>query len=559
MNLLAILIIGLLAQQQPPRTGSIEGVVVRAGSTQAIGRAVVELIGGNKSDSQATITAADGKFEFHGLPPGRYRLAVSRNGYLNSAYGQRGPSGSGSALSLDSGQVIKDVRLTMIASGAISGRVYDNAGEPAANIPVQAFKYSYADGQRTLTVVKGASTDDRGEYRLFWLPPGQYYVGATPGGSGAFNSVIVMASTRTFHADAQTGMILTNDGSGPEKLGEADVPVYYPGSTETQTAALVEVKSGADISGVDLTLMRVKTHKITGSIVDSLTGQLSNIASVTLVPRDAGFMRIRGSGPQSNGMFEIKDVLPGSYYLLTTQRLNVGNGAFRIMGSRTPIDVNGSDVDRVAVILYPAVDIAGNWTMEAGDGPTAQHPVLILNSDVTRPGLNRQTYASFNADGQFVVNDVVEGDYQVRVSQLPEGTYLKSVRFGATDVLSDQLHLDPRSNDRLTLVLGTNAGVLEGNVVSRNGQPLANVPVALVPAAHRERADLYKNATTDDSGHFRLQGIAPGDYAVFAWEDIEDGQWRDPDFIRQNEASGKAIHINEGSREVIDLIAIPFF
>jgi hypothetical protein len=57
MNLLAILIIGLLAQQQPPRMGSIGGVVVRAGSTQSIERAVVELTGGNKSDSQATITA----------------------------------------------------------------------------------------------------------------------------------------------------------------------------------------------------------------------------------------------------------------------------------------------------------------------------------------------------------------------------------------------------------------------------------------------------------------------------------------------------------------------
>jgi hypothetical protein len=383
-----------------------------------------------------------------------------------------------------------------------------------------------------------------------------------PGGSGAFNSVIVMAAgggTRTFHADALTGMVFTNDGSGPEKLGEADLPVYYPGTTETQTAVPVEVKPGADISGVDFTLMRVKTHKITGTIVDSVTGQVSDVASVLLVPRDGAAVGNRNSGPPSYGMFEIKDVIPGSYYLIATQRLNVGNGAFRIMGGRTPIDINGSDVDRVAVILYPAVDIAGNWTIESADGPTAQHPVLILKSSVTRiPGRNMETYASFNANGQFLVNDVIEGDYQVRVSQLPEGTYLKSLRFGATDLLADNLHLDPRSSDRLNFVLGTNGGVLEGNVVSRNGQPLANVPVAVVPAARQQRPDLYSSTTTDDSGHFRLQGLAPGDYAVFAWEDIEDGQWRDPDFIRQNEASGKAIHINEGSREGIDLIAIPF-
>src|SRR5262249_22713338 len=151
------------------------------------------------------------------------------------------------------------VRLTMIASGAISGRVYDSAGEPAANIPVQAFKYSYADGQRTLTDVKGASTDDRGEYRLFWLPPGQYYIGAMPSGSGTFNTIVLKTAgskAQTFVADAHFGVILSNDRSGAEKLGEADVPVYYPGTAETQTAVPVEVRSGADISGVDFTLTR---------------------------------------------------------------------------------------------------------------------------------------------------------------------------------------------------------------------------------------------------------------------------------------------------------------
>src|SRR3989442_1064952 len=133
MNILGILIFGLLAQQ--PRAASIEGIVVRAGTAQPIARVVVELTGDNKSEPLAMATGADGKFEFRNLAPGSYRLTASRNGYLESAYGKRGPNGTGTALTIDARSTLKDIRLAMIPSGAISGRVYDSNGEPMANVP----------------------------------------------------------------------------------------------------------------------------------------------------------------------------------------------------------------------------------------------------------------------------------------------------------------------------------------------------------------------------------------------------------------------------------------
>jgi hypothetical protein len=132
MNVLGILIVALLAQQ--PRPSSIEGIAVKAGTSEPIAKAVVELTGNN------------------GQP----------NGYLDGVYGQRGPNGSGRALAIDGGQTLKDIRLAMTALGAMSGRVYDNSGEPLANVQVRALKYSYADGRRTLTLVKTDETGDRG-------------------------------------------------------------------------------------------------------------------------------------------------------------------------------------------------------------------------------------------------------------------------------------------------------------------------------------------------------------------------------------------------------------
>src|SRR5215510_2920997 len=113
MHILGILIISLFAQT---RLGSVDGIVLRAGTSQPISNAVVELTGNDKSGPLALATGPDGRFEFRHLQPGQYRLAVSRTGYLNSSYGQRGPNGSGKTLEVGAGQTIKDIRLAMIAT-----------------------------------------------------------------------------------------------------------------------------------------------------------------------------------------------------------------------------------------------------------------------------------------------------------------------------------------------------------------------------------------------------------------------------------------------------------
>jgi hypothetical protein len=111
----------------------------------------------------------------------------------------------------------------------------------------------------------------------------------------------------------------------------------------------------------------------------------------------------------------------------------------------------------------------------------------------------------------------------------------------------------------IEIVLATNPGVLEGIAVDKNRQPVANATIALVPdAARRLRPDVYRTARTDESGRFRLRDIPPGVYFAFAWEDIEDGIWRDPEFIRSNEGAGRLVRINESGRETVELIAIPF-
>ena len=545
-----------LITQQPP-AGSIEGVVTQIGTDQPVVRAVIELSGEGREPA-VLAAGADGRFVFRNLAPGRYQLRASRDGYIPGAYGRRGPNGRGVTLTLQAGQAVKDVQLTMVPLGALSGRVFDSNGDPVTNATVRALKSSFTGGQRTFTAVKTAQTDDRGEYRLFWLPPGDYYISAAPAGSGVeddLHVVFAMAEEPGMPRDSRNG------GSALDRLGQTLVPTYYPGTSEGQAAASLKVRTGSDLGGVDFILTRAAPRAVRGVVIDGTTGQPAANASVTLVPR-GGIGRSIVAIRESDGSFRIQNVLPGSYYLVTTARIPAGGSSFRIMGGRTAVDVADADIDRLVVSVLPSIDIPGQVVVEGSlNVPVNLHPVIALKNELTNvPGRFVELFASFSEDDRrFVINDAIEGDYNLRLTDVPPGTYVKSARFGSADVLNGRLQLSSRSTDRLEVVLATNPGVLEGIAVDKNRQPVANVTVALVPdAARRLRSDVYRNATTDESGRFRLLDIPPGVYFVFAWEDIEDGLWRDPEFIRANEGTGRLVRINENGRETVELTAIPF-
>src|SRR5688572_8330900 len=183
-------------QQQAQQTGSIEGSIVRFGTTDAIPRAKVTLRPSNSPNSQSVTADEGGKFTFRDLAPGQYRLTVTRDGYVAGEYGQRSPSTSGVPIILGAQQQVKDARIALTPSGTISGRITNRYGEPVGNANVQALRYTYQDGRRSLTPFQNIRTNDLGEYRLFWMQPGQYIISAQgtdsvmmdPGGTIMFTS-----------------------------------------------------------------------------------------------------------------------------------------------------------------------------------------------------------------------------------------------------------------------------------------------------------------------------------------------------------------------------------
>src|SRR3982750_1387166 len=173
------LILLLLAQNAGPQPSvapaSIEGIAVRAGTGESLSRVtVIAVPSGPPSSRQSMTTGPDGEFLLENLRPGSYQLTANCPGYAPVEFGQRGPNGRGTNFTLKAGQKMQNVALTLIPEGSITGHIVDANGEPFRRALVQAHKVIYQEAGRSLQTIQAVPSDDRGEFRLFWLPPGKY-------------------------------------------------------------------------------------------------------------------------------------------------------------------------------------------------------------------------------------------------------------------------------------------------------------------------------------------------------------------------------------------------
>jgi membrane-associated protease RseP (regulator of RpoE activity) len=158
-------------------------------------------------------------------------------------------------------------------------------------------------------------------------------------------------------------------------------------------------------------------------------------------------------------------------------------------------------------------------------------------------------------------SNVPPGDYLFDISQgvLRDDMrrlHVKSVRLGSNDAL-ETINIPPGTNDVvLEVVLTTQTGTVDGIALGRAGDPAANATVVLVPTNARKRTPRYQAVVTGSDGKFRFQEIPPGDYKLFAWEDIETGAWENAEFMRAYESRGRAVRVAEGSREEVPLSVI---
>jgi Carboxypeptidase regulatory-like domain len=514
---------------KPEDMCTIEGVVLKTATGDPLKKAVLTLTKAEGRNQPKNATSdASGHFQLKNVEPGRYHLYATRNGYARQEYGQRATHGSGTILTLTAGQHLKDISFRLTPAAVIAGHVYDEDGEPVAEVEVQALHFQYEKGQRKLTTSKTAETNDLGEYRLYGLEPGQYYVNAS-------------YNPRRF------------GGEGPE-AGYA--PVYYPGSADPSRASALDLHAGDELPGIDFTLVPVKTFNVRGRVYDAVNSRPGIHTTVLLEPRNAEVRRWTMTSQNfvqdPQGAFELRGVVPGSYYVVA---LNTeGDKQYT---AREAIEVSDSDVEGVSLVIGPGIDLKGRIRVEGN---------VALDPSVLNIWLRSREEGMFIAggrpsikpDGSFAISNVADGDYQFEMWGLPEGFYLKAVHAGSSDVLASDLNVTRKQPPgALEVVLSPNGGRIDGRVLKED-KSFSGATVVLVPEEGRRKEErLYESTSTDQEGQFSIRGITPGDYTLFAWETVEHGAYMDPDFLRPYKDRGKPIHVDEGSKLNSQLELIP--
>jgi hypothetical protein len=456
-----------------------------------------------------------------------------------------------------SGAKLEGLSVSLIRTGVIVGRVSDRNGEPV-RARVQALRRTYGDGKAAFTVLAEVPTNDLGEYRLHGLTPGGYVVGATQYGylriqSGTYSGLNpLILDARFSFADAPRDVVnLTQGGEFIEAAairGEVNSTQYFSNSSDPTTAQLVIVQPGANIR-TDIQLLpsarpRAPGVSVRGQVIDGPSGQPVTAGYVQLGLPERSFAMdslSRMVSPDAKGEFVIDKVDPGEYVILASNPV----GMSELIG----LSVGSTGVNNVRIVLNPRVDVAGRIYVEGSPASIDFTKIGVLLQGSTT---SRQIVAK--ADGTFSTPNLWPGNYRLALTESVSNVFLKSAKVGDTDVLSGGLSTTTPPGQPLELIVSVNTGTLEGVVFERDQRPAAAVRVVLIPdLARRSHYEKYRATTSDSAGRFRLEGIAPGEYTVFAWENIEENAWQVPEILRAYENQGKVVRVREGGRETVNV------
>jgi hypothetical protein len=528
------------AEKTKKETCTIAGTVIRVTDSAPLKSAIVELVDADKQESRVTtVTDSNGRFQLKGLAPARYRLLVSRNSFVTQQYGQRRTGGPGSTLSLSPGQEMNDLLFRMIPSAVIAGRVSNEDGEPLPNAEVTALREAYYEGARKLEPQAFSQTNDLGEYRLFGLGPGRYFVKV------AYKFGVQTKFENNAHLRAEDNSV------------QGYVPEYYPGSPELSKATSLTVKAGEEVSRIDLTLRPINVFSVRGHVDNTVDKKKGVGAVLELVPRSSSITWGRFETQQIfiqklDGSFEFSDVLPGSY-VIAVQWPDQDKTYF----TRRNVDVGNADVEGVLLTIAPGILINGHVTWDGKPTLESDELNVYLRSAVSGSIILNGEGAKVSEDGVFSLKNVWEDTYRLLTYGESPDCYLKSVRYGTSNALEDGFTVQGGSDATLEVTLSSRGARVLGTVTDMDGLPPAGVWAVLVPEeAYRGQMQMYKETTTDQYGHFELRGIPPGDYKLFSWDQVENGAWQDPEFLKPFEEKGEEVKLQEGDSKSVNLVAI---
>lgn len=549
-------------------TGRIKGRLVAAETGTPVRRAQVRISGPDIMPKSA-VTDNDGQYEFRDLPAGRFTINATRSGYVSVGYGQTRPFQPPKPIELMDGQVIDKADITMPRGSVISGRIVDEFGDPAADAMVSAMRSTWANGRRRLQPAgRTATSNDLGQYRIYGLPPGEYFVSATMRGA---QDMVVLDM-------AMAAVASTSGGGDAPRSGYA--PTYYPGTANGAEAQKISLAVGQEAQNTDIALVPVRLVKITGSVISSEGRPLEGVM-VNVAPRTSGdggtiMFPTGGSGrTDKSGTFTITGVAPGDYTLnaRAMQIMSSGDGdrmvftMTRVAGAgagdgggefgSVPLSVGGDDMANVIIVTSKGTTASGRVVYEGGSKPTAN------TLRITAPGAEAEGplamlggSSSVTPEGTFELKGLA-GQRMFRVNNVPAGWVLKAVRLNGADITDTGIDIRPTEPvTGIEVVLTSKLTEVSGSVKAGNDPATDYTVVVFSEDAEKWTVPMTRHvasARPNQDGRFQIRNLPAGAYYVIAVEYIAQGDWNDPDVLERLRARATRFTLADGEVQTLDL------
>jgi protocatechuate 3,4-dioxygenase beta subunit len=558
----------------PAGTATISGRILTDGTPQQPARRVRVTLNEvtRRVPGQTTTTDDTGAFAFRGLPAGRFELKAVKSAWLTTSYGASRPERPGTPIVVKDGEQITNLAVTIARGGVITGAVRDLRGRPVPGISVSVLKFGYnaATGERTLGAPSNGSanmTDDRGEYRAYGLPPGNYLVLANPtpnrsGGPGTEDIRVLTA------ADVQRALQSAR-GNGPAPAATAAASstarvnyaaVFHPGATDIAAATMIPLGLGEERSGVDVTLQYVPTATVSGKVVLP-EGILPASVTVRLVPTGGQTELLAGAGLSGatsrldpEGAYMFSGVAPGLYTLKAATGDGRGRGgtgpAVPPMWARADLSVNGLNVTH-GLTLQPGINITGRVVFEGSQPAPADLQTMVFT--IVPPGSGGTVQAGagtggrVDAEGRFTLTGVTPDNYQFVMSWPSPGASkwaIKSSTANGRESFDAPLRVNPNEPVDWTITFTDKPTGVGGVFQDRAGRAATDYFILVFSADRKywtpgsRRIRTMRPAT---DGAFSVKGLPAGEYFLAALIDLEPGEWNDPTLLES--AAGSAIKV----------------
>jgi uncharacterized surface anchored protein len=525
-----------VAQSPMPVGGyRIAGTVVNKTDLRPVTRARITIRDAQDPQKfRSMVTAEDGKYEFVGLPAGKYSLTGAKRGYISASYEQHDQYST--AIVTRAGLDTETLMLRLAPDAVIAGSVLDEVGDPVRHATVTLYFDDHSSGVDQIRQSNSAQTDDLGEYEMTPLRPGTYYLSAS--GKPWYAVHPPSAPSHSDTANSESGQEAETPPTVDHSLDAAYPVTYYPDVTEAEEAMPIPIRGGERVE-LDIHMNPVPSLRLLFHVADN-GNQGFAVPQLQQSAFDGyAFVQSGGGNMISPGILEVTGVPAGRYNL-------------RFYGPGPGLQMNGIDLTKDGEEIDTSkAEALGSVKFTVRIPAEATLPPRLTIG--LRSG-NRVIAVAQTVDskGEAELQQVAAGKYEVAVWGGGTPYSIAHVSVEGTEVSGHALTVAAGSSPSVSLTLVSGNAEVQGTV-TRAGKALAGAMVVLVPKDPELDRDLFRRDQSDLDGTFLLRGIVPGSYTLLAIDNGWDLDWSHSGVIAAYLGRGRRIEINNQNSRPINI------